>query len=91
MEYRTDFLIIGTGIAGLFTALKLSDHGKVLLLSKRKAHEGNTSLAQGGIAAVFGDDDSFEEHIEDTLAARNGLCSEEAVRIMVESAPGAIN
>ncbi len=85
-----DFLVFGSGLAGLAFALKASKHGRVVILSKAKAPATNTSMAQGGIAAVMGDDDSFDSHIRDTLIAGAGLCREEAVRTVVEAAPGVI-
>ncbi len=85
-----DFLVIGSGLAGLAFALKASKHGRVVILSKAQAPATNTSMAQGGIAAVMGADDSFDSHIRDTLVAGAGLCREEAVRMVVEAAPGVI-
>ena len=85
-----DFLVIGSGLAGLAFALKASKHGRVVILSKATAPSTNTSMAQGGIAAVMGEDDSFDSHIRDTLVAGAGLCREEAVRTVVEAAPGVI-
>ena len=85
-----DFLILGSGLAGLAFALKVAKHGRVVILSKAQAPSTNTSMAQGGIAAVMGDDDSFDSHIRDTLVAGAGLCREEAVRTVVEAAPGCI-
>ncbi len=85
-----DFLVIGSGLAGLAFALKASKHGRVVILSKAQAPATNTSMAQGGIAAVMGADDSFDSHIRDTLIAGAGLCREEAVRMVVEAAPGVI-
>ncbi len=82
-----DFLVLGSGLAGLAFALKVAEHGRVIILSKAQAPQTNTSMAQGGIAAVMGDDDSFDSHIRDTLVAGAGLCKESAVRIVVESAP----
>lgn len=90
LRERCDFLVIGSGLAGLAFALKMAPHGRVLILSKTKAPATNTSMAQGGIAAVLGDDDSFESHIRDTLVAGAGLCREEAVRTVVEAAPATI-
>ncbi len=86
-----DFLVIGSGLAGLAFALKASKHGRVVILSKAQAPATNTSMAQGGIAAVMGADDSFDSHIRDTLTAGAGLCREEAVRMVVEAAPGVIS
>lgn len=85
-----DFLVIGSGLAGLAFALKVAEHGRVIVLSKAQAPQTNTSMAQGGIAAVMGDDDSFDSHIRDTLVAGAGLCKESAVRIVVESAPAVV-
>jgi L-aspartate oxidase len=85
-----DFLVIGSGLAGLAFALKVAPYGKVVVISKSQAPATNTSMAQGGIAAVMGDDDSFESHIRDTLVAGAGLCKESAVRLVVESAPSVI-
>jgi L-aspartate oxidase len=81
---RTDFLIIGSGIAGLRAAVDLATHGSVTILSKADPTESNTGYAQGGIAAAMGPDDSPEEHFADTIAAGDGLCDEDAVRVLVE-------
>jgi len=83
MDRNTDFLVIGSGIAGLSFALKASAHGKVLIITKAAADESNTKYAQGGIAAVTAATDSFEEHIIDTLQCGDGLCDEKAVRMVV--------
>lgn len=82
-----DFLVIGSGLAGLTFALKAAGGGSVALITKKRLADSNTNYAQGGIAAVLGDDDSFAEHISDTLRAGCGLCHEEAVRLLVESGP----
>lgn len=82
-----DFLVIGSGLAGLAFALKVAHFGKVIVISKSQAPSTNTSMAQGGIAAVMGNDDSFESHIRDTLVAGAGLCNESVVRLVVETAP----
>ena len=75
MKREADFLIIGSGIAGLSYALKVAEHGKVLLVTKAAEDESNTKYAQGGVAGVTDfDNDSFEKHIEDTLIAGDGLC-----------------
>lgn len=87
---RCDVLIIGSGLAGLTLALKMSSHGKVVILSKEKASDSNSDMAQGGIAAVMASDDSFESHIKDTLVAGAGLCKTEVVRNYVEQAPDRI-
>jgi L-aspartate oxidase len=81
---ETDFLIIGSGIAGLTYALKVAAHGKVMMITKADADESNTKYAQGGIAAVMVATDSFDKHIADTLIAGDGLCDEKVVRMVVE-------
>lgn len=84
MSTKTDFLIIGSGIAGLTYALKVAAHGKVIMITKADADESNTKYAQGGIAAVMPDSqDSYEKHIQDTLIAGDGLCDEEVVRFVI--------
>ena len=90
MTESCDYLVIGSGLAGLAYALKMADHGKVVILSKGTAPQANTWRAQGGIAAVMSPDDSFENHIRDTLTAGAGLCHEDVVRNVVESAPDRI-
>jgi L-aspartate oxidase len=91
---RCDVLIIGSGLAGLALALKMSSQvspgGKVVILSKEKAPDSNTDMAQGGIAAVMATEDSFESHIEDTLTAGAGLCKPEVVENFVNQAPDRI-
>ena len=84
---KTDILIVGSGIAGLSLALRLKDLGEITILTKKRAFETATSLAQGGIACVMGEDDSFESHINDTLAVGDGLCKKETVEFVVKSAP----
>ncbi len=83
MQQQVDFLIIGSGIAGLSYALKVAEHGSVYIVTKSNEDESNTKYAQGGIAAVWHDKDSIEKHIQDTLIAGAGLCDEETVRIVV--------
>jgi len=87
----TDFLIIGSGIAGLSLALKLSEFGKVLIITKKQKAESNTNYAQGGIASVLGKDDNFELHIKDTLDCGAGLCNKDAVEKIVMEGPTRIN
>lgn len=82
-----DYLVVGSGIAGLMTALHLSKFGKVLVLSKKAMSETNTSYAQGGIACVMADEDSFAAHIEDTLVAGAGLCDARVVEQVVTAGP----
>jgi L-aspartate oxidase len=90
MKKRTDFLVIGSGIAGLSFALKASKYGKVTVVTKANLEDTNTRYAQGGIAAVFSEPDNFEKHINDTLIAGGGLCNEEVVRMVVQEAPDRI-
>src|SRR5436190_10708751 len=82
-----DFVVIGSGIAGLTFALKAGAHGSVAVITKRKGADSNTAWAQGGIACVTSDEDSFELHVEDTLEAGAGLCDETAVRTIVMEGP----
>jgi L-aspartate oxidase len=81
---ETDFLVIGSGIAGLSYALKVAQHGKVIIITKANQDETNTKYAQGGIAAVFYDNDSHQKHIADTLDAGAGLCDPTIVEIVVK-------
>ncbi|NNL42794.1 MAG: L-aspartate oxidase, partial [Desulfobacterales bacterium] len=91
MEIKTDFLIIGSGIAGLSFALKVAEFGNVALVTKKEAMDSNTNLAQGGIATVFGNQDSFDLHLEDTLAAGDGLCNKDVVNMVVKNGPDRIH
>ena len=84
---KTDFLVIGSGLSGLYFALNASKYGKCLVVTKDRISEANTKYAQGGVAAVFGKEDSFESHIDDTLNAGAGACNKANVKIMVENAP----
>src|SRR3989337_1420040 len=88
---KTDFLVIGSGIAGLTYALKVAEHfpdRKVTIITKATADETNTKYAQGGVAVVNAlENDSFEKHIEDTLIAGDGLCNKEIVDIVVKEGP----
>lgn len=79
----SDFLIIGSGIAGLSYALKVADLGSVVIITKKSNNDAATNYAQGGIACAVGDDDSQERHIEDTLTTGDGLCNEDVVRTIV--------
>jgi L-aspartate oxidase len=90
MKKRTDFLVIGSGIAGLTFALKAVKFGKVTIVTKANLEDTNTRYAQGGIAAVFSEPDNFEKHINDTLVAGGGICNEEVVRMVVHEAPDRI-
>jgi len=88
MSIDVDFLVLGSGIAGLSFALKVCKFGRVALITKKSDTESNTNYAQGGIASVMSDDDSFDLHIRDTLVAGAGLCHEDAVEILVKEGPG---
>lgn len=90
MKYKTDFLIIGSGIAGLTFALKVAEFGTVALVTKKGIMDSNTSVAQGGIASVFGNLDSFDLHIKDTLASGDGICDEAVVAHVVKNGPDRI-
>ena len=90
-QQHFDFLVIGSGIAGLSFALRVADRGTVGLITKRRSDDSATAWAQGGIAAVVGRDDSFEDHVADTLRAGADLCKEEVVRLVVSRGPAAID
>ncbi|MCW5937734.1 MAG: L-aspartate oxidase [Fimbriimonadaceae bacterium] len=85
-----DFLVVGSGLAGLTFALRASEHGRVCVLTKAALTESNTNYAQGGIAAAIGESDDWQLHEEDTLVAGAGLCDVEAVRFLVRQAPAEI-
>ena len=85
-----DYIIVGSGIAGLYTALLAKEQGSVLVITKGSIDDCNTKYAQGGIAAAIGRNDSPELHFKDTVTAGGGLCDEEAVRILVNEAPDRI-
>jgi L-aspartate oxidase len=87
VEITTDFLVLGSGIAGLSFAIKAADIGTVAIVTKKEKSESNTNLAQGGIAAVYDEKDRFEYHINDTVTAGAGLCKEEVVRFVVMDGP----
>ena len=82
-----DFIVIGSGIAGLSYALKAAEKGSVALVTKRRTVDSNTAWAQGGVACVVSEEDSFDLHIRDTLVAGAGLCNEEAVRTVITEGP----
>ncbi len=84
---ETDFVVVGAGIAGLRAAVELASAGRVVCLAKQEVTESNTQYAQGGIAAALSDEDEVRLHLEDTLKAGDGLCNEEAARILVEEGP----
>ncbi len=91
MSREIDFLVIGSGIAGLSFALKAAKHGKVLIVTKSNEDESNTKYAQGGVAVVVDkEEDSFDKHIQDTLIAGDGLCDKDIVEIVVKEGPDRI-
>ncbi len=87
----TDILVVGSGIAGLFFALKIPEKFRVTIITKKGKEEASTNLAQGGIAAVFGKNDSFNLHIKDTLRVGDGLSDKKRVELMVKEAPRLVN
>jgi L-aspartate oxidase len=88
---KTDFLIIGSGIAGLSFAIQAFEYGESTIITKKEMVMTNTNLAQGGIAAVFDKHDSFELHMNDTIRNGRGLCDVNAVKLLVQNGPKAIN
>lgn len=94
MEHNYDFLVIGTGIAGLFYSLKVSElnpDAKIAIVTKKAENDTNTNWAQGGIATVMAQTDSFDAHVNDTLTAGQGLCHEDIVETVVKKGPIVIN
>jgi len=89
--FNCDFLVIGSGIGGLSYALKVAEHGNVIIVTKASLNDTNTSFAQGGIAAVTYEPDTIEKHIQDTLICGDGLCDENIVRMVTEEAPSQIS
>ena len=87
MDVRGDFIIVGSGIAGLRAAVELAPAGEIVIITKADPNESNTEYAQGGIAAAIGPDDSPELHARDTMVAGDGLCDERAVRVLCEEGP----
>jgi L-aspartate oxidase len=90
-QHNFDFLVIGSGIAGLTFALKVAKVGSVALITKKQRAESNTNYAQGGIATVMSKDDSFDLHVKDTLEAGAGLCKEDVVRTIVSEGPALVH
>jgi L-aspartate oxidase len=88
--FETDYLVLGSGLAGLNFALLAAEHGKVTVVTKKGVTDTNTDWAQGGVAAVLGDDDSIEQHVQDTLTVGDGLCDRKAVEITVEGGPAMV-
>ena len=87
MIVEVDYLVIGSGLAGLTFALNVASNKRVALLTKKTRADANSSWAQGGIAGVLADNDSFELHVQDTLVAGAGLCHEDAVEVLVHEGP----
>src|SRR5882724_11168610 len=85
-----DYLVLGSGIAGLTFALKVAPRGRVAIITKKNKAESNTNYAQGGIAAVTSKEDSVEIHVRDTLLAGAGLCHEPVVRAIIQEGPARI-
>ncbi len=85
-----DFIVIGSGLAGILFALDAAKKGRVAVITKKEMADASTNFAQGGVAAVCAEEDSFDLHSQDTLRVGDGLCRKEAVRIMVENGPSAI-
>ncbi len=90
MTVETDYLVIGSGIAGLSFALQAAESGSVAIITKKEMMDASTNYAQGGIASVFDPDDSPDFHFKDTLASGCGLCREEVVRMVVEDGPARV-
>jgi L-aspartate oxidase len=90
MRTECDFLVIGTGVAGLTFARAVADRGRVLMISKRELQESASQYAQGGVASVIDDEDSFEAHIGDTIEAGRGLCRRDVVELCVKDGPARI-
>lgn len=90
MEIKTDFLIIGSGVAGLTFALKVAEFGNVALVTKKGIMDSSTTMAQGGIASVFSKFDSFDLHIQDTLVSGDGLCNRNVAEMVVKNGPDRI-
>ncbi|MFH1784082.1 MAG: L-aspartate oxidase [bacterium] len=90
MKQKTDFLVIGSGVAGLMFSLKAARSGKVVIVTKKEMSESSTFYAQGGIASVLSGEDTFENHIKDTLVTGGGLCHEDVVDMVVRDGPDRI-
>ena len=90
MRETTDFLVLGSGIAGLTLALRAAEHGDVMIVTKRARDDANTTWAQGGISAVLDPADSFDAHVADTLTAGAGLCKRDIVEVCVREGPDRI-
>src|SRR5271154_2288845 len=89
-HHSYDYVVLGSGIAGLTFALSVAEKGSVAVVTKKNRAESNTNYAQGGIACVTSDEDSFDLHVRDTLEAGACLCKESVVRGIVEEGPARI-
>src|ERR1700689_670985 len=89
-DHRFDHVVLGSGIAGLTFALNVAEKGSVAVITKKNRAESNTNYAQGGIACVTSNEDTFDLHVRDTLEAGAGLCREDVVRGIVEEGPARI-
>src|SRR5688572_32298326 len=87
---ETDYLVIGSGIAGYNFALLAAEHGRVVVVTKKRPVDTNTNWAQGGVAAVLAKDDTFDRHVEDTLTAGDGLCDRDVVEMHVQDGPAQV-
>ncbi|HVU52175.1 MAG TPA: L-aspartate oxidase [Polyangia bacterium] len=87
---ETDYLVIGSGLAGLYFALRASEHGRVVVVTKRAPADANTAFAQGGVAGVLDPGDRLEAHLQDTLRTGDGLCHPDVVEVCVREAPAHI-
>ena len=90
MSNQTDFIVVGSGIAGLRAAVSLASMGRVSVLTKDRVTESNTEYAQGGVAVVLSDDDAIDLHYQDTIDAGAGLCDPDAVSVLVEEGPARV-
>jgi L-aspartate oxidase len=90
LPLETDYLVIGSGIAGLNFALLAAEHGRVAVITKKQPDDTNTNWAQGGVAAVLAPQDSFDQHIQDTLVAGDGLCDRDVVELCVNEGPAQV-
>jgi L-aspartate oxidase len=90
MILDTDYLVIGSGLAGLNFALLAAEHGRVVVVTKKRPSDTNTNWAQGGVAAVLAADDTFERHVDDTLVAGDGLCDRAVVELCVQDGPAQV-
>ena len=91
VDHRYDYVVLGSGIAGLTFALNVAERGSVAVITKKNRAESNTNYAQGGIACVTSDEDSFDLHVRDTLEAGAGLCKEDVVRGIIEEGPARVS